>query len=263
MKNLIFKIAFAACLLGVLAANAVVSNAQTRKPKSAAAVKAAKPRPAPAKTPAPPIPAIVPPTAQPALPAGKKAGVIRIAMATPKVQLAENPEGVDAAAAVRNTFGELMQSKTIEIVTLDSRLAVQIAEEVKEKGIDYLMYTSLTQKKGGGGGMFGGGMFGKMAERVTGNTAARVASRVPGGGGLGGEIARDVAATTLYSVSDMLRTIKISKKDEFTLEYKLLSPDGKTLVGNTTKAKATADGEDIITPLIEGAANAVLTVIIK
>jgi hypothetical protein len=58
----------------------------------------------------------------------------------------------------------------------------------------------------------------------------------------------------------MLGSIKA--RDEVSLEYKLESTDVSiTGVANTVKAKASADGEDIVTPLIEKASQAVVAAV--
>ena len=97
-------------------------------------------------------------------------------------------------------------------------------------------------------------MFGK----ITGRVANTISNNIPYGSNTGERIARDVAAETLVTVSALANTIKA--KDELTLEYKLVSAaDSKTLVSNSVKDTAKENGEDIITKMIETAANEVLT----
>ena len=173
----------------------------------------------------------------------------RIGIVSPKANL-EDVSGTEAADAVQNTFYELMKSGTVDVIAIEARLPIQVAPEAKQKGVQYVLYSTLTQKRG----KSGGGMFGKITGRVA-NTVSR---NIPYGSNTGERIARDVATETLITASSMANTIKA--KDELTLEYKLVSVgDSKTLVSNSIKEKAKENGEDIITQMIETAANEVLT----
>ena len=173
----------------------------------------------------------------------------RIGIVSPKATLVD-VSGTEAADAVQNTFYELMKSGTVDVVAIEARLPIQVAPEAKQKGIQYILYSTLTQKRT----KSGGGMFGKMTSRVA-NTVSR---NIPYGSDTGERIARDVATEALITASSMANTIKA--KDELTLEYKLVSAaDSKTLVSNSLTEKAKENGEDIITKMIETAANEVLT----
>ena len=173
----------------------------------------------------------------------------RIGIVSPKAALVD-VSGTEAADAVQNTFYELMKSGTVDVVAIEARLPIQVAPEAKQKGIQYILYSTLTQKRT----KSGGGMFGKLTNRVTGT----VSRNIPYGNDTGERIARDVATEALITASSMANTIKA--KDELTLEYKLVSVgDSKTLVSNSVKETAKENGEDIITKMIETAANEVLT----
>ena len=86
--------------------------------------------------------------------APKKEGTVRIGIATPKAQLTAG-DAAQAAEAVRNTFASYLGGPTVEVIALTARLPSQALEEAKQSGCDYVLHASLTQKKGGGGGMFG------------------------------------------------------------------------------------------------------------
>ena len=173
----------------------------------------------------------------------------RIGIVSPKATLVD-VSGTEAADAVQNTFYELMKSGTVDVVAIEARLPIQVAPEAKQKGIQYILYSTLTQnRKKNGGGLFG---------KITGRVANTISNNIPYGSNTGERIARDVAAETLVTVSALANTIKA--KDELTLEYKLVSAaDSKTLVSNSVKDTAKENGEDIITKMIETAANEVLT----
>ncbi len=85
----------------------------------------------------------------------KKAGVMRICLVTPRAQMS-NGDTAQAAEAVRNTFNSYLTGPTIEPVALTARLPAQALEEARQSECGYVLYTSVTQKKGGsGGGLLG------------------------------------------------------------------------------------------------------------
>lgn len=186
--------------------------------------------------------------------APKKEGAVRIGLVLPKAQMSESISSANAAEAVRNAFAGYLNGPTVEVVLLSARLPVQAIEEAKQGQCDYILFTSVTQKKGGGG------MFGK----VLGNVAGTAVSSVPyGGGGAGEAVARSAASSIIYNTDLIVGSIKA--KDELSLEYKLQVPEGeqKPILANSSKAKAKSDGEDVITPQIEKAAEAIVTSIRK
>lgn len=179
----------------------------------------------------------------------KKAGAIRIGIIMPKVQISAG-NAAEAAEAVRSGLANYLNGPTIEVVTLSARLPSLAMDEARQSQCDYVLSTSLTQKKGGGGGMFG---------RALGNIGGAAAAHIPGASTAGGAAARSAAITGVYTTANLAGSIKA--RDEVSLEYKLEPVDGaRPGVSNTVKAKASSDGEDIVTPLIEKAATAVVAV---
>jgi len=86
---------------------------------------------------------------------------------------------------------------------------------------------------------------------------------IPGGSTVGGgAMARSAAMSGVYTVAQMASSIKA--KDELILEYKLEATDGAgPSMAKAEKAKARADGEDVLTPLIEKAAEAVAAAAVR
>src|ERR1051325_10367707 len=157
-----------------------------------------------------------------------------------KAQMSDGVPATQSAEAVRNTFIGYLNGPTVEVVALNARLPEQAFAEARQSQCDYILFSGLTQKKGGGG------MFGK----VMGNVAGAAGSVIPYGGGAGEVAARTAATTAIYTTATIATSIKA--KDELTLDYKLHSTaDQKTVVTNTTKAKAKSDGDDVITPMIQ------------
>ncbi len=112
-----------------------------------------------------------------------------------------------AAEAVRNTFNSFLTGPTIETVALTARLPAQAIEEARQSGCGYVLYTSVTQKKGGSGG---GGLLG----RALGNVASS-SVYIPGGRTVGGAVARSAAISGVYTAA--LMASSINAKDELIL----------------------------------------------
>ena len=177
----------------------------------------------------------------------KKAGVIRIGLANTKVgAVGEGLSANDLSAAIRNTLAEYLKGTKIELVALEAKLPSALSEEAKEKQCDFVIFASVSHKKGGGGGF--GKMLGKMSEVVS--------RQAIGSSDIGGQIAR----TTIVSAATASENVKA--KDEISLDFKLHQGES-TVFGKQYKAKAKSDGEDIISPMIEQVAQAILDAVGK
>lgn len=178
----------------------------------------------------------------------KKEGVVRLGLATVKTgSVGEGLSARDLAAAVQNTLIEYLKDPRLEVVALEAKLPSAIDAEAKQKECDYVIYTTVSHKKGGGGGF--GGMFG-------GSGASIIGSTVGYGGGRAAAVATQVATQAIASAT-MSENIKA--KDELTLDLKLQTPGTTTVaLAKQYKGKAKSAGEDIITPIIEQAAQAIV-----
>jgi hypothetical protein len=182
----------------------------------------------------------------------KKGGVIRIGLAGVKIgAVGEGIATADLATAIQNTLLSYLKVPNVEVVTIDAKLPSAIDAEAKEKNCDYLIYATVSHKKGGGGF---GGMFGQ--------TLGMAVSRV-GIGGLGNtaaNIAGQVATQAIVTATSMSANVK--SKDEITLDLKL-QKDGSAVVAKQYKAKAKSNGDDIISQVVEQAAQEIVTSIGK
>jgi hypothetical protein len=172
-------------------------------------------------------------TAKPAETLGpKKTGVIRIGVVTVKAdKTAEGMNAANLATAVQATLQEKLKAPNVEAVPIQATVLNQIEAEARQKECDYLVYTTVSHKKGGGG-------FGS----VFGSTAAQVAAAtVPYGGSTTAAIATNTAASVV--VAD------IKAKDELTVDVRLEKPGaGYPAFSKQYKGKAKSAGEDIVTP---------------
>lgn len=175
----------------------------------------------------------------------KKEGVIRLGLAS--VTTGSVGEGINAAdlsAAIRNTLTQDLQNSNVEVVQLEAKAPSALDAEAKEKECDYIVYANVSHKKGGGGF----GMFKKLAP---------VLSNVVPMAGMSGSVGAAIAAQTIFTAAAMSQNVK--SKDEITLDVKMNTPGNETAaLTRQAKAKAKSDGEDIISPLVEQIAKAIV-----
>ena len=189
----------------------------------------------------------------------------KICLVLPKAQLGQGTSGADVAEPVRATLTAYMGGPATELIPMTARIPIQIEAEAQELGCEYVLYSSVVQKKGGG--------FGKMFA-----AAAPLATMAGGMGAMGGNYGAMMAgqavaqaASTAAAQSAQQEAMEqlggaaktnIKKGDQVTLEYKLMRPgEPVAVVAQSVAAKAKESGEDLVSPLIEQAATAVLTAI--
>ena len=187
----------------------------------------------------------------PAATDAKKPGVLRIGVVGVKTTaVGDGINAEDLSAAVRNTLAQRLNSPNIEVVVIQAESLGGIDTEARQKECDYLIRSTVSHKKGGGGfGGFGSVLGSAIANTVghSGNTAANIA----------GQVAAE-AVITAASVS-----AGVKAKDEVSLDLKLNTIDGSPVLAKAYKAKAKSNGEDIISQVVEQAAQAVMSAVTK
>jgi hypothetical protein len=175
---------------------------------------------------------------------------IRVGLAA--VKTASVGEGLDAqqfSVGIQSLISEYLKSPKIEIVALEARLPTAIETEIKEKSLDYVVFVTASHKKGGGG-------FGKMFSAVA-PALGQIAPMAGMGGSVAGAVAGQVASTAIMTAATMSQNVKA--KDAVELNVTMQKPlDKSNVLTKQFKAKAKANGEDIITPLIEQTAQAIM-----
>ena len=177
----------------------------------------------------------------------------KICVATPKTNLAPVETASDS---LRNSLVKYLSGPAAEIVVLTAMVPVQQRAEAVEKGCDYYLTASMMQKKKGGGEGLGGflkqsagaaPLLNDLGASKTASTVATVASKSSAKMSVAGDLA-----------------ISIKAKDEVSFEYSLVDPQSKTVgASGTLKAKASKDGQDILSSLLEQAVNSVLEAVVK
>jgi hypothetical protein len=174
-----------------------------------------------------------------------------IAIVLPSVQGVDG-NAADVSSAVRELLTSYLSGPSLKAVPLEARLQVQAVEEARQKGCNNILTATLSRKRSGGG----------VLGRALGQAAGTAAWYVPGVTSTAGAVARGAVIAGAQAVSTVASSTKA--KDEMRLDYKLSTLDD---VGNakpvSLKAKATSDGEDILTPLAEKAAEAIAASVMK
>jgi hypothetical protein len=163
----------------------------------------------------------------------------------PRIEIVQG-DAATAASGLRDMFASYLTGPSLKSVLLDARLQSQAMEEAREKHCDRVLIASLSQKRKGGG------RFGK----IMGEAAGTALWYVPGGATAGSAAARAAAVAGARAISTVAASTRA--RDEFTLEYRVDDAAGKPLLpARKDKLKAESDGQDVLTPLVEKASEAV------
>jgi len=175
----------------------------------------------------------------------QKAGGDCIAIVTPDVKGMPG-NAADAAASVRDLIAKYLNGPSLKVVSLEALLPSQAVGEAKEKGCEPLLFITLTRKSGGRG-----------LAKALGQAAGASSWRVPYGGSAASAAANAGAAGGLQAASSIAQSTKA--KDEVRFEYRLQSASGQIQFGPKTETQtAKTDGEDLLTPVVRRAAEAIV-----
>ena len=194
----------------------------------------------------------------------KAPGKIRVGVAPPDAQLGQgNSTGTDYSTPIRNVEVVLMSGPAVEIAALDSHVPLQLQAEAQQKQCDYILYSGVIVKHSSAGNL---GKFmkigstaanftpaGMMAHGVGSVMAAQAAAQAAGAAA--SQMAQQQAISQLAGFNGQIKS-----KDDVTVQYQLIATgQNAPVVQNTLQGKAKSDGEDVLTPLLQQTANAVLT----
>ncbi|MBV9301935.1 MAG: hypothetical protein JOY62_08695 [Acidobacteriaceae bacterium] len=185
--------------------------------------------------------------------ADKKMGVVRIGIVMPKMQLGQGPQDPSAGEPMRNILAQYLTGPSIEVTSIGALLPQQIEAEATANRCDYLVYSSLTQKKSGGGLGFLKG-------------ASGMAGMIPMLGGASAAMGAVTAAATAATAAQQAASLSsgIRAKSEVVVAFHVKAAGSSSpVLSKSISAKATADGEDIISPLIEQEATAIMAQVRK
>jgi hypothetical protein len=177
------------------------------------------------------------------------ADTTRICLAPASVE-GTSGNAASAIDAARETFTSYLTGPSLAAEPLKARLASQVREEARQAGCPYLLLTTLKHVQKRSGGSVLGRMAAGAAQEGAWQAGMSSGSAV---GRVAGVAAYGAAGQAAYNYA-----AGIHNKDELTLGYRLESADGKVLVEKEDKRKAKSDGEDLLTPMVQEAAEAVV-----
>jgi len=168
-----------------------------------------------------------------------------LAVVLPSVQGVEG-SAADVASALRDLFVRYLNGPSIRSISLEARLPSQAVLEARQKDCGHVLIPSMVRKRSGGGKLSG----------ILGQAVGTAAWRVPYGAGVGGAVAAGAAAGAAQAISSFVS--ETERKDEIELSYRLGTPESvEQTKPVTARAKAKTDREDLLTPLMERAAQAI------
>lgn len=181
----------------------------------------------------------------------KAEGAIRIGLATPRTStIGGGVTGGNEAASLRQLVSSFLQGSIIETVDLRARLDSLALTEGQKRECDYILYTSIVRKR-------------TVHSSSGSNPLGSILGGMPGGSKIpGGKAVKDVTSGAA-SVSGAIAAMS-KANDEITFEYKLVTIEGaRPVLAKLSKAKVKNDGEDVLTPMIESAAQSIVDLTTK
>lgn len=162
-------------------------------------------------------------------------------------------DATQASAAINELFKSYLTGPSLSVVPLTARLPSQVREEARQASCKFVLFVTAKQERQKRGGALGQ-IAGKAAQEAAWGAAIEASSatkRVASMGAVGAaRAATDMAATT-------------KAHDELELSYRLESETGTVLKEGKSKQKAKSDGDDLLTPLVEHAAEEIAAVVTR
>lgn len=173
---------------------------------------------------------------------------VRICVAPATAQAALG-NSADVIGAVRDTFTSFLTGPSVAVTPLAARLAGQAREEAKLAQCPYVLFPTVRHERKSAGWL------GRVAAGAIQSGAWEAASAAPSSATRVIAGAASTSAAT-YSVYSQIKT-----RDEMQLEYRLESDDGRVLIENKSQRNAGSDGEDLLTPLVQSAAENIMSAV--
>lgn len=180
-----------------------------------------------------------------------------VGVVLPQGQLAATP---DAGEPLRQSLITQLHSRSVEAVPLTAGSGSSADAEAQAKHCDFVLYTRLEKKSGGGGVLGKLGSFGKFA------SLARMELGGKGANSAAGAAMQQAASSTasagaqeMTSGQQATATLSAIKQgDTVTVDYRLVAVGtGSAVKSETLSGKAASDGEDVVSPLLAQTAGGV------
>lgn len=173
-----------------------------------------------------------------------------VAILMPDVQGVEG-NALSVATGVQQLFTSYLTGPSIRVLTLEARLPALAGEEAKQKECGNILEATVVRKHKNG-----------TLGKVLGNAGSVAAWTAPYGSGAAAAAARTAAIAGAQAASTLASDTRA--KDEMRIQYKVTTPDGAVRLGPIDdKMKADSDGEDLLTPLVRRASEAVVGLVVR
>ena len=189
---------------------------------------------------------------------------LTVGVALPRAQLGQpNGASADVAEPVRQALMSYLKGPEIEVIALEARIPQQIAAEAGEKGCAFVLYTDVAQAAKGGGmkmlkklaplagilPLLGGGGMGNVGTQMAASAVAQTAMQVQMA-----DAQEDAMANAMAAINGAQKS-NVKAGDSLTLQYKLVRlGEEQPVKEDTILGKAKANGEDVLSPMIEAVA---------
>ena len=169
---------------------------------------------------------------------------ICLAPATAEASLGNN---ADLVGAVRESFTTFLTGPSVAIKPLEARLSAQVREEAQQAQCSYVLFPTVRHERKGTGflGRVAAGAIQSGAWEAAG-AAHSSSTRV-----LAGAASAGAASYSAYSW--------IRSRDVLDLDYRLEAGDGRVLIEKKSQGKASSDGQDLLTPLVQSASENIMS----
>jgi outer membrane lipoprotein SlyB len=158
-----------------------------------------------------------------------------------------------AMDAVRETFTSFLTGPSLAVAPLTARLQSQVREEAKVANCAYLLLTTVKHTRKSGNGLLNR-MAGAAAQQAVYSAGSTAGAAV---GGVAGSAVSSAAGAAASGFAGSVRN-----KDEVELSYRLES-NGTVVIDKTEKKRADSDGEDLLTPVVRKASEAIADAVSK
>ena len=182
--------------------------------------------------------------------AADQASVTNVCLAPPSAQI-PGVTAEEALTGVRDVFTTYLTGPTVRVEPLTARLASQTKEEAKQKNCSFVLFAKVVQERK----TRNNGLLGRIAAGAVNSGASQVAAASSSVG------TRVIASAAAGGASYSYFGSSTVTSDKLTLTARLESGDGRVLSDKTQSRKAGSDGEDLLTPLVEQAAENVMTAV--
>ena len=176
------------------------------------------------------------------------ASPVQLCLAPPSAQI-PGVTADDAISGVSDALKSYLTGPGVRTEPLEARLGSQAREEAKQKGCAYVLYTKVVQERK----TKSNGLLGRIAAGAVQGGASQVAAN---SGSVGTRVLASAAAS---GASYSYFSSSTQNSDKLTLTSRLESGAGKVLSEKVLSRKAGSDGEDLLTPLVEQAAENVMS----